>query len=67
MTDPRSEAFMIAVLLALAEERTPEQRQAWADKVAEAGADNPNSPHAKVCDELRSIARLIYRYPRLEL
>lgn len=73
MNEARLEAFMRAVILDIAERRSPEERNALADKLTEvsrslddASKALPYDTRGAVAGELRGIAGLLYRYPRLD-
>ena len=73
MSDPRTEALLIALLIEAAERRTKEKRFALADRLREisrtydGAADQSGDKHrGNVAAELRGIAALLYRYPLLE-
>lgn len=73
MTDARLEAFMMVVLQDIIERRSPDERAAFAARIAEMAryadeqtSEAKHSASPALADELRGIERFISRYPRLE-
>lgn len=74
MKGARLEAVLLALLEDVVERRSPEQREAFAKRIADL-ADyceqatvhkNAGSPETTLAQELRAVERFVARYPRLD-